>query len=82
MVQRSMTQAEYIISKFGGIHPMARVINRRASTVQGWMERGSIPERNWREILEMASVANVELKREDFVAHLPAAHTVEAHAAA
>jgi hypothetical protein len=69
-----MTQAEYIISKFGGIHPMARVINRRASTVQGWMERGSIPERNWREILELASSAKVELKREDFVAHLPAEH--------
>lgn len=65
-----MTQAEYIISKFGGIHPMARAINRRASTVQGWMERGSIPERNWREILEMASGAEVELKEEDFVAHL------------
>lgn len=66
-----MTQAEYIISKFGGIQPMARVIHRRASTVQGWMERGSIPERNWREILEMASAADIELKREDFVAHLP-----------
>ena len=65
-----MTQAEYIISKFGGIHPMARAISRRPSTVQGWMERGSIPERNWREILEMAAAANVELKEDDFVAHL------------
>jgi hypothetical protein len=65
-----MTQAEYIISKFGGIHPMARVINRRPSTVQGWMERGSIPERNWREILETASSANVDLREDDFVAHL------------
>ena len=36
------------------------------------MERGSIPERNWREILEMAPEAEVNLREEDFVAHLRA----------
>lgn len=67
-----MTQSEYIISKFGGIYPLAKALGLRPSTVQGWRDRGSIPERRYIEILSAAHDAGVEVKREDFVAHLPA----------
>jgi hypothetical protein len=65
-----MTQAEYIIVKFGGINATARSLGIAVSTVQGWMERGSIPERRWKEILKAAEASRVELAPEDFTAHL------------
>lgn len=79
MVMRAMTQAEYIISKFGGINAMARCLSRPPTTVQGWKERGSIPERWWRGILTAAVDAEIDLKPEDFAGHLL---INDAHAAA
>ncbi len=65
-----MTQAEYIIAKFGGVNAMARATRKTPSTVQGWRERGSIPERRWKEILEAAHSMGLKMEPDDFVAHL------------
>lgn len=37
-------KAEVVIERFGGVRPMATALGVPASTVQGWKERGSIPE--------------------------------------
>ena len=66
-----MTQAEYIIGKFGGMNSMAsRLGHRNSSTVQGWQQRGFIPPRRYPEILLAAQKFGVVLKPEDFVQHL------------
>jgi hypothetical protein len=66
-----MTQAEYIISKFGGINAMAAKLgHRNSSTVQGWYERGIIPPRRYPEILRAGKDLNTPVMPEDFVHHL------------
>lgn len=70
MVPSMTTQADYIIAKFGGVNAMARAIRITPSTVQGWRERGSIPERRWKEILRAAHEQHVEVRAADFVAHI------------
>jgi alpha-D-ribose 1-methylphosphonate 5-triphosphate diphosphatase PhnM len=67
-----MTQASHIIAKFGGVNRMARALNRTASTVQGWKDRGIIPPGHWEDILRVSAELGVDVVREDFVAHLPA----------
>jgi hypothetical protein len=64
-----MTQAEMIISKFGGIAPMARVLgHKNASTVQGWRERGTIPPRRHKEVWEAAKANGIPLELSEFAA--------------
>jgi hypothetical protein len=66
-----MTQAEYIIGKFGGINAMAAKLgHRNASTVQGWKKRGTIPPKRYMEILGAAQTYEIALTPEDFVHHL------------
>lgn len=64
-----MTQAELIISKFGGIAPMARILgHKNASTVQGWRERGTIPPRQHQAIWEAAKANGISLDLSEFAA--------------
>ncbi len=46
----SFAKAETVIERFGGVRPMATALGVPASTVQGWKERGSIPEGRHAEI--------------------------------
>ncbi len=39
-----LTSAASVIAAFGGLRPMAKALGVAASTVQGWKERGHIPE--------------------------------------
>lgn len=62
-----MKPAEAIISKFGGVNPMARALgHRNASTVQGWKERGFIP--SWRQgaVLDKARELKIDISERDF----------------
>lgn len=61
-----MTPAEHIISKFGGINPMARKLKIPPSTVQGWKDRGFIPAKRQSEVLERATEEGIELSHADF----------------
>ena len=64
-------QAEWIINKFGGINATARACGHAsASTVQGWKERGWIPQDRHREVFDAAKRRNVALTPEDFYRHL------------
>jgi hypothetical protein len=66
-----MTQAEYIIQKFGGINAMAAKLgHRNASTVQGWKKRGTIPPGRYVEILAASKAHGIQLAPDDFVHHL------------
>jgi hypothetical protein len=62
-----MSQADHIISKFGGINPCAKKTGRPVSTVQGWKERGFIHRRNWDGLLESAKEHSIPLTMDDFL---------------
>jgi uroporphyrinogen-III synthase len=50
-----------VIQRFGGIRPMASKLGISFSTVQGWKERGHIPEARHGEILALAASQGVKL---------------------
>lgn len=57
-----------VIERFGGIRPMASKLDVPVTTVQGWKERGQIPERRWPEIEAAAARHGVSLAPGDFPA--------------
>ncbi len=57
----SAFDTEFIISKFGGIRPMAQKLGVPVSTVQGWKQRQTIPQNRMGDILEAAKNYNLEL---------------------
>ncbi len=62
-----MNPAEQIIQRFGGMLALSRALgHRHPTTVQGWKQRGIIPARRQREVLEAARVLEVPLSPEDF----------------
>ena len=54
-----------VIERFGGIRPMASKLDVPVTTVQGWKERGQIPERRWPEIEAAAARHGVSLAAAD-----------------
>jgi len=56
-----MNQAERIIARFGGIRPMAAKLGIAVTTVQGWKERGTIPQPRHGEILTAAEAEGITL---------------------
>lgn len=62
-----MSQAEFIIEKFGGITALARALgHKHPTTVQGWKERGFIPSPQQDGVLEAAQAVGVDLEPADF----------------
>jgi len=55
------TQATRVIRAFGGIRPMAAKLGVPVTTVQGWKERGTIPEPRVAEVLAAAAKQGVSL---------------------
>ncbi len=51
-----------VIQRFGGIRPMAAKLGISFSTVQGWKERGHIPEARHAEIAALAAAHGVSLE--------------------
>lgn len=56
-----------MIDSFGGLTKMARAIDCPVSTVQGWKERGKIPQDRWLPIIEAGRPSDIELTFDDFV---------------
>ncbi|WP_338050187.1 uroporphyrinogen-III synthase [Rhodovibrio sodomensis] len=59
----SNNRALAVIQRFGGIRPMATKLGVAVSTVQGWKNRGAIPESRHDEILAAARSNNIDLDR-------------------
>ncbi len=53
--------AEEVIEKFGGLRPLANRLGIAASTVQGWKERGIVPENRVPEVLQAAKEDGIAL---------------------
>jgi len=62
-----MTQAEHVISKFGGVSSLAAALgHRNPTTVSGWSQRGYIPARQQARVLEVARERGIDLLPDDF----------------
>ncbi|MTH66724.1 carph-isopro domain-containing protein [Paracoccus shanxieyensis] len=61
-----MSYAQHIIQKFGGVRATATAISRAPSTVQGWKDRGSIPDDQKLVVLEAAEALGLAVTRDDF----------------
>lgn len=58
---RAAGEAERIVQAFGGIRPMAKIMNLAVTTVQGWKERGAIPVARMPEVREAAQRIGLDL---------------------
>ncbi len=56
--------AETVIDRFGGLRPMASRLGVAVSTIQGWKQRGHIPENRWSEVEEAARAHGIDLSAE------------------
>jgi len=62
-----MSYAQSIIDDvFGGIRPAARALDKPASTIQGWVEAGTIPQKHWEDIITAAAHFGHSLTPNDF----------------
>lgn len=61
-----MTQAEYLISRFGGLSSMARAIGVVPTVVQGWKDRGCLPGKRIGEVLIAGQALSPPLTESEF----------------
>ncbi len=62
-----MTQAEHIISKFGGVSALSRKLgHRHPTTVDGWRRRGWIPADQQPRVLEAGQDLEPPITPDDF----------------
>ncbi|MDK8188031.1 hypothetical protein HP438_03180 [Sphingomonas zeae] len=63
-----------VITRFGGIRPMAEKLGHRShTTVQGWWDRDVIPAQRQREVLDEAKRRKIKVSAEDLIATPPVA---------
>jgi len=62
-----MTYSKNIIDNiFGGIRPTSRALGKAATTIQGWYDSGTIPQKHWADIINAAKSFDHTLNSEDF----------------
>jgi hypothetical protein len=66
-MQTSETPAAHIITKLGGLTKTARMLSDAerqfaVSTVQGWKERGKIPQEYWLPLIEAARNDGIDIE--------------------
>ncbi|CAN7452297.1 hypothetical protein LJR235_002918 [Pararhizobium sp. LjRoot235] len=64
--------AEFIINELGGLTKTAKALSRperpfAISTVQGWKERGRIPQEHWDPLIEAGCAAGKHIEYEMFL---------------
>ena len=67
-----LSPAAFVIWTLGGLTETARAIGRPVTTVQGWKDRGRIPQDYWLELIGAAQTAGVALEVADFLKNHPA----------
>jgi hypothetical protein len=55
-----------IISKFGGVRPLAGMLGYPVTTVQNWLTRKRIPQQRWDELLIAGREHGIDIGRDDF----------------
>jgi hypothetical protein len=75
----TISPAEFVIGVFGGLTATARAVGLPVTTVQGWKDRGKIPQDHWNKLI---SAAKAERDRDLQVSDLFNRHPVEAPAEA
>lgn len=70
-----ISPAEFVISKFGGLTSTAKAIGRPVTTVQGWQERGRVPQDYWTSLVKAASERGEIIELSDFLKNHPAPAT-------
>ena len=67
-----MAYSKHIIdSIFGGIRPASRALDRPASTIQGWYDSGTIPQKHWSNVIDIAAEFGHMLTADDFFSDTP-----------
>ena len=61
-----MSYVDQIVTRFGGVRALARLIGKPVSTVASWKDRGSIPDKEKPTVLGAGNSAGIALKPEDF----------------
>ena len=62
-----LSAAEFIIGKFGGLTGTAKAIGKPVTTVQGWKDRGSIPQAHWLGLVKAAERYGAHIRLDDFL---------------
>ncbi len=70
-----ITPAEFVINKLGGLTKTARVCDCPVSTVQGWKDRGRIPQDHWYTLIDAAAAEGQVIDFPDFLNNHSAAET-------
>ncbi len=63
--------AQYVIGKFGGLTGTSKAIAVPVTTVQGWAERGRIPQDHWKALIGAAKARDKLITFEDFLIDHP-----------
>lgn len=69
---KAISPAEFIINKLGGLTRTARALSTEdrdfpVSTVQGWKDRGRIPQEHWQSLIDAAKEAGIEIDLATFL---------------
>lgn len=70
---KTISGAEYVIGKFGGLAATARAIGKPVTTVQGWSDRKRIPQDHWQALIDAAKAREKLIMVEDFLKSHPEA---------
>ena len=64
-----LTPSKLVILLFGGVRPLARLLDKRPSTISQWQvtEDGGIPRKAQLKILELAKKKGIELTPDDLM---------------
>lgn len=68
-----ISAAEFVIGKFGGLTGTAKAIGKPVTTVQGWKDRGKIPQEHWYDLIDAAKAGGQIVELADFLS----AHEIE-----
>lgn len=65
--QSTVSPAEFVIGKIGGLTKTAKALGLRVSTVQGWKIRGRIPQEHWLPLIAAAESGGQKISLSDFL---------------
>lgn len=68
VMNKKINYAEKIVNKFGGQSSLAKLMDKRQSTIQHWVESGRIPSQWHQPLMKLAREKGVGLEAKDFVA--------------